>query len=320
MAPARNARGGAKTAPGRVVKSGDYRKSVAQPVQKPGPRPRARAGGLSRELASLNRWHYWHVSESESLDEDEDEEDENENHDQNQDRRQHQQQHHNKDSGYGSESEQNVAERPGQAAQPDNQPNPEPEILHIVPGRAENTPGNPTYQYLFDNAEDAEIAIALNLNLDKIYTDREVADDTIIVSSQSDTTSSASVQSLDSSAIDSVESESEADKAALAGPRCPLCICPINGVYFATIQCEDCNRIYHQRCIGYEQCEGYHPFHGKSVLEANWCEGCGCPDGEVFGVYVGHPGVMFHRRDQDPGFKEYFRQGRLEEAKWEDLG
>lgn len=300
MPPTRNSRGSAK----KGSKGGSKFAKGRTPI--------ARPGGLSRELAGLAPWSYWKVSESESESSDEDEDEVETEVEVEED-----------DEGYESdslsisESEQDVTEAPNETEGTDNQLNLESETAHIVPGRTDNTSGNTAVQFIFQNAEDAELAITLNIDLEKIYGDRQWTDDTITVSSQSEATSSASVQSLDSSPIGPVESE--ADRIALAGPKCPLCICPINGVYFATIQCEDCDRTYHQECIGYERCEEYHPFHGRSIPGAKWCGGCGCPDGDVFGVYVGHPSIMFHRRDQDPGFKEYFRQGRLEEAKWEDI-
>lgn len=166
-------------------------------------------------------------------------------------------------------------------------------------------------------SEGTELVTALNMGFERIAVSREEEEETIVVSSQSGTTSPASEQSLDSTLVESAELER--GKAALEGPRCPFCICPINGVYFPLVKCVGCNRIYHQECIQHDRCDRYHPFHGSSSPDTKLCDGCGCPDSDSFCVYVGYPGIMFHRRDQDPDFEEYFRTGRLEEAKSKNL-
>lgn len=106
---------------------------------------------------------------------------------------------------------------------------------------------------------------------------------------------------------------------ALAGPRCPLCQCPINGVFFPVIQCEDCDRTYHQRCICFDSYSEYHPLQRSSIPATEQCKGCGCPTNRDIVAYLGYPGIMFHRLDQDPSFELYFQKGGLDEAKHQDL-
>lgn len=169
--------------------------------------------------------------------------------------------------------------------------------------------------------ESAELATTLDTASERTAMSREEEEDTIVVSSQSETTptSPSSEQSLDSTLVEPIESVEDHVKTALAGFRCPLCICPINGVYFPTIECLDCGRIYHQACIQYNRCDKYHLLRGVGIPDAKQCEGCECPVSGSCCVYVGHPSIMFHRRDQDPEFEEYFRVGQLEEAKSGDL-
>lgn len=116
-----------------------------------------------------------------------------------------------------------------------------------------------------------------------------------------------------------VDTQSEEDLAALSGPLCPLCICPINSVYLPITKCTDCNRTYHTNCIGSGQPPQCHPFSNMNNAGTKQCSGCGCPDGGLLAVYCGCPSVLSHRRDQDPGFREYFRKGRMEEAKYDDF-
>lgn len=170
---------------------------------------------------------------------------------------------------------------------------------------------------LSEDSDDAEPASATNVDTEKTQQSGQVSICPIVVSEPIDIRSSINTRSAHPTSTP--DTQSEEDRIALAGPRCPLCICPINGVYFPIIQCIDCDRTYHMRCIGYRRHPEYHPFRRSGIPDAQRCDGCGCPRGEAFGIYDGHPSVWYHRRDQNPGFREYLRQGRLEEAKFEDL-
>lgn len=191
---------------------------------------------------------------------------------------------------------------------------------HLEPKR--NTTGQErtvAVENLDGNSDDSETinVVASNGEIDGIRQLEKPADPPLTTPSPGTPDSAISTESLPP--YDTINTQSDEDLAALAGPRCPLCMCPINSVNFPVIDCTDCKRTYHKRCICHGQCPRYHPFSSSSIPQAERCAGCGCPQGDDLAVYCGYPGILFHRRDQDPWFEEYLRVGRLEEAMYGDV-
>lgn len=173
--------------------------------------------------------------------------------------------------------------------------------------------------FLDEDSDDGDtiLVAAPNVNDKNTSNVREPAELSILTSTHHGPGSAANTDTLPTLAL--LDTQTEEDRAALSGPRCPLCICPINSVYFPVIKCTACNRTYHTSCIGSRRPPQYHPFGTSSDTNVKRCFGCGCPDGETLAIYCGCPSVLFHRRDQDPGFREYFRCARMEKAKYDDL-